>query len=128
MASNLPEPMDNRVTTEPIMGIFTDIVIPPAAPAVVAAATLVQNSNQLYAQLTDSFWTNYNLVWNNPYATPDLVVTALGVNGQMVFMASAGLADYMNAMGADPQLPNTLPPGWNYQANADGSVTLTAQS
>ena len=98
---------------------------PPPAPQV-AAAQLIYDSNELFQKLIESFNDNYNLVWNNPSATPPEVVTALGVNGLLVFEASAGLATYLNSLGASPALPTSIPTGWNFQANPDGSVTLTA--
>ena len=87
------------------------------------AIQIVKNSNQLFQQLVSQYQQAYNNVWNNPGATPDTIVAALGTNAQKIFMASAGLAAYLNSLGAG--VVATMPSGWNYVANTDGSVTLT---
>ena len=80
----------------------------------------------LFNQLVRQYTNEYNQVWNNSAATPDLIVTAMGTNAQTVFALSAGLAAYLTQAGAT--VPTTMPSTWNYTANPDGSVTLTPNS
>lgn len=105
-------------------------VVPPVAPAMQTANQIIQSGNQLFQQMVRSYTQAYNQVWNNPQATPVAIVAALGTNAQRVFALSAGLAAYLVGAGAvdstgRPTIPTTMPAGFNYQANSDGSVTLT---
>jgi hypothetical protein len=94
-------------------------------PEVAAAATIVNDSNRIRALLVQVFRKNFNLVWNNPLATPDNVVAALGTNAAKIFMASAGLAAYLNALDPTLKLAEAMPSTWTFHANEDGSATLT---
>ena len=96
----------------------------PVAPEVAAAQNVKLIGNQLFNQMVKSYMVAFNLVWNNPNATPDKVVTAMGVDAQKVFALSGALATYLVNAGATG-IPTTMPTGWNYVANNDGSVTLT---
>ena len=73
-----------------------------------AAQQVIQQGNMLFSQLVRSFQQAYNQVWKNREATPDAVVAAMGTNALNVFTASAGLAGYLNSLGATPALPTTI--------------------
>jgi hypothetical protein len=104
------------------MSIFTPIT--PVSPPLDAANRVKTSGNQLYKQMVNVYTSHYNLVWNNPKATPDKIVSAMGTDAQKIFAASAGLAQYLVALGVTG-IQTTMPSGWTYTANADGSVTLT---
>jgi hypothetical protein len=97
------------------------------------AAQVIAGGNGLFNQIVAAYLRQYNAVWNNPNASPDLIVAAMGTQAVAVFEKSAATAAYLVAMGAvdaegKPTIPTTMPAGWNFQANADGSVTLTKQA
>ncbi len=99
-------------------------------PEVVCAQTMMQHLNEELSRMVANYMTHYNAVWKNPAATPDKIVAAFGSQGQALFAKAAATAAYLVAMGAvdatgKPTIPTTMPTGWNYVANADGSVTLT---
>ncbi len=96
---------------------------PTIAPELKAANFILISSNNLYQQMISTYNDLYNRVWANPNATPDLIVAAMGANAVQVFNTSASLATYLNSLGAG--VVATMPSGWDYTANADGSVTLT---
>jgi hypothetical protein len=96
---------------------------PTIAPATAAVTTLRTNITNTYNTLLQSYLQGYNLVWRNPKATPDLVVAAMGVDAVQLFEVSALTAQLLTALGAT--VPLTMPTGWIFVANTDGSVTLT---
>jgi hypothetical protein len=88
-----------------------------------AAAQVLGLSNQMYNQMVRKYTKAYDLVWNNPNATPDKIVASMGTNAVKIFESSAAMGQLLKNAGAD--VPTTMPTGWNFQANPDGSVTLT---
>ena len=92
-----------------------------------AANAVVAAGNSLFTQMAAIYQRSYNLVWANPATTPDKVVAAMGTQAQKVFALSAALAAFLVTAGATA-IPTTMPAGWNFVANADGSVTLTPAS
>ncbi len=93
----------------------------------VAAATQVKVAgNQLFQMMLRSYQGSYNLVWTNPNATPDKIVTAMGTDAVKLFTLSAALAQLLTSAGATG-IPLTMPAGWTFTANDDGSATLTTQ-
>jgi hypothetical protein len=93
----------------------------------VAAATQVKVAgNQLFQMMLRSYQSNYNLVWANPNATPDTIVAAMGTDAVKLFALSAALAQLLTSAGA-AGIPLTMPAGWTFAPNADGSATLTTQ-
>ena len=105
---------------------MSDLFVVPTivSPAQMAANQILRFGNQTVKQLTQFYTANYNAVWANPNATPPEVVTAMGTNAVKVFEASGSLAIFLNSLGAD--VVATMPTGWNFVANEDGSVTLTS--
>ena len=102
------------------MAIFTPVLPTPTAEQLVVDQ-LLASGDALFAQMLETYTTNYDAVWLNPH--PDRVVAAMGTNAAKVFRLSAALGAYLTAAGATV-IPLTMPPGWNYQENADGSVAL----
>ena len=96
---------------------------PTVAPEIAAATTIRQIATDLYNQMLPKYNLAYNLVWNNPKVTADKVIGAMGTDAQTLFAVSAGLAEILTACGAN--VNTTMPSGWTFTANADGSVTLT---
>ena len=57
----------------------------------VAAATQVKVAgNQLFQMMLRSYQGSYNLVWTNPNATPDKIVTAMGTDAVKLFTLERG--------------------------------------
>lgn len=96
---------------------------PTVAPEVAATITIKQIATDLYNQMLPKYNLAYNLVWNNPKVAADKVIGAMGTDAQTLFAVSAGLAEILTACGAN--VKTTMPSGWTFTANGDGSVTLT---
>lgn len=98
---------------------------PAAAAPEVKVAEQVRSLGQHAAQvLLNNYVTAYNLVWNNPNATPDKVIVALGVSAAAVFAHSAELVTFLTTLGATG-IPTTVPAGWTLTTNSDGSMVAT---
>ncbi len=92
-----------------------------------AAATQVKVAgNQLFQMMLRTYVSSYNQVWNNPLATPPQIVAAMGTDAVKLFTLSAVLAQLLTTAGATG-IPLTMPTGWSFVPNDDGSVTLTRQ-
>lgn len=102
------------------MTIFTPIIPTPTTAQQVADSVL-SSSDDLYTQMLETYTANYAAVWLNPH--PDQVVAAMGTNAAKLFKLSAALGAYLAAAGA--QVPLTMPKGWNYEEDTDGTVVLT---
>jgi aminoglycoside phosphotransferase len=108
------------------MSIFN----PPSTPQQQAVGAIIAAGNQLFNQFVQTYLRSYNLVWNNPAATADLVVAAMGTQAENIFAKSAAAAAYLNAQGAS--VPATSPVDasgnhqWLFTTNSDGSMTLAA--
>jgi hypothetical protein len=105
--------------------MFTPINV---APEIQAVTAVVNIGISFFEQAVSNYNTAYNLVWNNPSATADIIVTAMGTQAQYIFTASAATATYLNSVGANvvtssPQDSNGNYQ-WNFTMNADGSITL----
>jgi hypothetical protein len=98
--------------------------LPPSDPAAAAAGQIIQSANFLWNLLTQRYVAAYNVLWNNPRATPQQVVAALGTQAVLIFTRSAELAAFLAGAGVTG-IPLTVPAGWSYTANPDGSITLT---
>ena len=62
----------------------------------------------------------------DPAATPDAVVAAMGTPGQRIFAAASASPSTSTGWVPLHRCRQWPPYGWNYQLNADGSMTLTA--
>jgi hypothetical protein len=101
----------------------------PAVPT----APLAQSCSRLYAQigaqlnqLQQLLANGTNLIWNNPAASPQAVVAAMGANAGSIFQLSGLVCGLIGAVtGA---APNPVPAGWSVVINADNTVTLTPPS
>jgi hypothetical protein len=99
--------------------------VPQPTADVVAATRIVSSANQLNKAMTANYVSSYNAVWHNPTATPEQVVAALGTNAAKVFQLSVALCTLLVQAGAT-DIPTSVPTGWTYVVNADGTVVLTA--
>ncbi len=89
--------------------------------------TAVQANRAGYAAIKGAQIAGARLVWGNVDGTgegptPEQAVAILGTDAVKWFQLS-GLSAQIIAIldGAEPQI---MPAGWNYTANADGTVTL----
>ena len=99
---------------------FQPTTIPPTPTQI--ANQIISQAAQLQNLLTTKYTNIYNLVWNNPKATPTDIVNALGTQAVSVFTASADLAAYLIGLGAN--VPTTVPSGVTATYNNDGTVTI----
>jgi hypothetical protein len=104
-------------------------VVPTISPEQTAANGICRRGVMQFKRLTQYYLHEYAQVWSNPAATPDKIIAAMGTNAQQIFAASAGLGAYLASLGAS--VPTASPKDaagnflWNFQMNADGSITLT---
>ena len=103
---------------------FTPVPVPVVLPEVQIANQIINGGNALFSKLLKQYTRSYDTVWNNQVASADKIVAAMGTNAQRVFALSADLANFLVTAGAT-DIPTTMPSGWNYVPNPDGSVTLT---
>ena len=103
------------------MGLIGQVSV--VTPEAQAAATIRQVATELYNAILPKYKMCYNLVWNNPRATPGKVLAQLGTDAGELFAVSAATAQLLVAAGATG-IPTTLPASWSFAVNADGSVTL----
>jgi hypothetical protein len=100
--------------------------VDPAVQTVQAIKTAIASQFQ---PILTTYLQNYNAVWRNPKVAPNLVVAQMGVDAQQLFTVAAMTAQLLVALGCNspgyPVVPTTMPTGWNFVANPDGSVTLT---
>ena len=91
------------------------------APEVKAAKMVLTLGQQSAQALLNAYTVSYDAVWNNPAATPDKVVAALGVSAKAVFEHSVALAMFLASLGAS--VPTEAPKEWKVTFAADGSAT-----
>ena len=106
------------------MSLFTPVLPTPAQSI---SNRVKMEGNALHAKVLKTYVDNYNAVWNTPNVSPIDVVAAMGTEAVKVFTLSAALRDLLVASGATG-FPLAMPETYNFQANPDGSVTLTLKS
>ena len=98
-------------------------------PAQKAASQILSIAMQQFQQLARSGNFGYNLIWNNPNASPMEVLAALGTNAKAVFeLANLNIQTIEAAAvigGVTPPVIPSVPSDYSLIFNADGSVTLT---
>ncbi len=87
------------------------------SPAQVAAQQVQSLSLAGFRNLQQFGQQGFNLIWNNPSATPQEVFAALGTNASAATIGGA----------TAPNMPS-IPSGWTVTPNTDGTVTVTAPS
>jgi hypothetical protein len=92
-------------------------------PEANAATAVLSASRNHFKNLVAHYLSSYNRVWNNPFASPDKVVAALGTNAAGLFEISSATAAFLNQFGAN--VPATSPAGWTVVFGADGSGVAT---
>jgi hypothetical protein len=108
------------------MSLFQPTTTPIPIEQQIANAVLTK-SNALFAHMIQFYNNNYQVVWNNPKATPDKIVASMGTNATKVFEISAALGNFINSIQPNTVVA-TMPAGWNFTANTDGSVVITKES
>lgn len=106
-------------------------------PAQIVAESLVEGMNNALKSRIDSRRVLWETTWENPRATPQQIVSALGNKAAIVF-ASAGLEAAMleqvaaargvsvaQLIGEANMKTLTVPPGWAATLNQDGTVALS---
>ncbi len=98
-----------------------------------STTALTQSCNRLYAQigaqlnqLQQLLANGTALIWNNPAASPQAVVAAMGANAGSVFQLSGACCGLIGSITGTA--PNPVPSGWSVVINADSTVTLTPPS
>lgn len=94
-------------------------------PAQQAANTVVQIISQTFQIRVQNFKRASSAVWNNPNATPMDVVAAMGTQAVAIFTASGQEATLLNMFLPSLNLPTTIPAGFAFVSNPDGSAVLT---
>ena len=107
--------------------MFDPIPLPVIPPEIIIASRITNDALWTLNTLKANYLQSYNSVWNNPDATPDKIVAAFGTSAVELFTISAATAQLLYACGIT-DIPLTMPSGWNFQANQDGSITLTPAS
>jgi hypothetical protein len=102
------------------------------SPAQVAAQQVQSLSLAGFRNLQQFGQQGFNLIWNNPSATPQEVFAALGTNAaavlQLATLNNSTIASAATIGGATaPNMPS-IPSGWTVTPNTDGTVTVTAPS
>ena len=95
------------------------------APEVAAAGSIKQNANQLFGVMRQTFTGSYNLVWNNPNATPEAVVTALGPDADRIFESSSLTASLLNFVSGTTDYQTAMPSTYSYTSLGSGYAKLT---
>ena len=97
-----------------------------------AAESIINIINEVGNLLVENHKLAFNRLWNNPDATPEEIVEAMGVDATYVFqcaLANLGVlstcAGYTNRTLGDFMQPNEYTPPKTINYNQDGSVTLT---
>ena len=91
--------------------------------AVQQAIAIRQLSRQSALQLKINYLNAYNAVWNSNIPA-EKVVEAMGVDAVQLFTVAAATAQLLTLCGVN-DIPTTMPSGWNFVANSDGSVVIT---
>lgn len=104
-------------------------VLFPLTPDQISANQVLGILQQQYQQLVQNGTRGYNLIWKNPQATPQQVITALGTSSAQVFqLAELNIQILASAAAitgiAAPVIP-AVPTGWTLAFNQDGSATVT---
>ena len=106
------------------------ILNPSTDPGTVAANQVQAIIRQQFQQLKNSGLQGYNLIWNNPRATPYQVIAALGTNAAAVFqLANLNIETVTAAANLGGVTPPTLPEvpsQYVLTFNSDGSANLVA--
>lgn len=113
-------------------GIFTDPT--PPTPAEQAAVSLTRGMDMELARRKMYRMQNWRLVWENPKATPQAILNALGTDAVKVLTASTVDAGWFTSLATALGVPVstfidpkylTVKAGWDVTPNQDGSVTVT---
>ena len=108
------------------MGIFDNQPKDTAQQAADALVGIIRGQND---SLLGSAKMGWQLLWNNPSATPQQILDKLGTNAKLIFQLSdlnwQTLAAVAQIAGTTPPIINGVPATYTYVINADGTITLT---
>lgn len=114
------------------MSIISKQVTDQPAPDKMAAQQILRQARSLFQLILTHHKQGYRMVWNNPRATPEEVIAALGTDAVEVFSLSSQLGTLLAAaVGNDMKkivehgIPTGVPEGYSYKANEDGTITLS---
>jgi hypothetical protein len=101
-------------------------------PAQQAASQILAIPRMAFQQLGTAGIRGYNLLWNNPRATPEDIFTALGTDAQKVLgFAGINITAVQSAAELDgispPAIPE-IPSNYTLTMNDDGSITPVKSS
>jgi hypothetical protein len=104
----------------------------PVAPDKQAAQQILRQARSLFQLILSHHKQGFRQVWDNPRATPEEVVAALGTDAAEVFALSGQLSTLLAAaVGNDMKkiielgIPVGVPENYTYKVNEDGTLTLT---
>lgn len=89
------------------MSILTQKHNDPVAPAQRAATQIKRGTARLAQTLLREWERGFDMVWNNPNATPDKVLEAIGTDAAETFELSAATVQFMAAI-----MPGRLDSEW----------------
>ena len=114
------------------MPIATAKTETPVAPDKQAAQQILRQARSLLQLILSHHKQGFRQVWDNPRATPEEVVAALGTDAAEVFALSGQLSTLLAAaVGNDMKkiielgIPVGVPENYTYKVNEDGTLTLT---
>lgn len=114
------------------MPIATAKTETPVAPDKQAAQQILRQARSLFQLILSHHKQGFRQVWDNPRATPEEVVAALGTDAAEVFALSGQLSTLLAAaVGNDMKkiielgIPVGVPENYTYKVNEDGTLTLT---
>jgi hypothetical protein len=90
-------------------------------------AQIVDGNTSVYSFLLANYLRLFNLVWYNPNFTPAQIVSAFGTNAQLLFEVSISMGTLLHTVNPS-YIPPSMPSGYTYTVNADGSITVIPPS
>ena len=102
----------------------------PIVPAVVAAQNIKSRLTDFWAEAVATYRQCYNQFWFDPNgAAPQDIAAQLGTDAANLHQVSSALyAIIVQAAGSAAGVPATVPTGWTWVDNPDGTATLTQQT
>lgn len=112
------------------MSVLTDPVKPGNRGAVRSADEITTGIRALSRRIRADWERGFDLVWNNPVATPEEVLRELGTSAKEVFDLSAATFVFMESIMEGPlsgeleRLRGKLAARKPYTVHGDGTITI----
>src|SRR5450759_617570 len=112
------------------------LITEPSSPTVATtagqvAANLRAGCTAFFKYAKAMYVSQYRQFWNTPNVTPEENAAALATDAAALFARSAQLAQLLADSAPSPAslagVPMSVPDGFGYMANQDGTVTITRQ-